>query len=75
MNYYDIKGPLIKWFENYVYQGKQKVMNRATSSTVYEVSAGVPQASVLEPLLFLIYEMILERSSSLSVNSMQIILP
>ena len=29
MNYYGIKGPSIKWFENYLYQRKQKVINRA----------------------------------------------
>ena len=55
MNSYGIKGPLIKWFDNYLYQRKQKGINRATSSTVCEVSAGVPQGSVFEPLLFLIY--------------------
>ena len=42
-------------FENYLYQRKQKVINRTTSSTVCEISAGVPQGSVLDPLLFLIY--------------------
>jgi hypothetical protein len=42
MNSYGIKGPLIKWSENYLHQRKQKVINRATSSTVCEVSAGVP---------------------------------
>jgi hypothetical protein len=26
MNSYGIKGPLIKWFENYLYQRKQKVV-------------------------------------------------
>ena len=55
MNSYGIKGPLIKWFEHYLYQRKQKVINRATSSTVCEVSAEVPQGSVLKPLLYLIY--------------------
>ena len=46
MNYYGINGPLIKWFGNYVYQRKQKVINRTTSSTVCEVSARVSQGSV-----------------------------
>jgi hypothetical protein len=49
-----IKGSLIKWFENYLYQRKQKMINRATSSTVCEVSAGVPQGSVLGPLALLL---------------------
>ena len=56
MNYYGIKGPLIKWFDKFWYQRKQKVINRATSSTVCEVSAGFPRGSVLGPLLFLIYK-------------------
>ena len=46
MNYYGIKDPLIKWFESYLHQRKQIVINRVTSSTVCEVSPGVPQGSV-----------------------------
>jgi hypothetical protein len=37
MNSYGVKGPLIKWFENYLYQRKQKVINRATSSTAFSL--------------------------------------
>jgi hypothetical protein len=46
MNYYGIKDPSIKWFESYLHQRKQIVINRVTSSTVCEVSPGVPQGSV-----------------------------
>jgi hypothetical protein len=53
MKYYGMKGSLSKLFENYLYQRKQKLINRATSSTACEVSAGVPQESVLCPLLLL----------------------
>jgi hypothetical protein len=55
VNSYGIKGPLIKWFENYLYQRKQKVIKRATSSSVCESLCWSPPISVLEPLLFLIY--------------------
>ena len=43
MNSYGIKGHLIKWFENYLYQRKQKMINRTTSSIVCEVSAESPK--------------------------------
>ena len=55
MNCYGIKGNLLKWFENYLYCRHQKVVNRDSSSSYVSVSAGVPQGSVLGPLLFLVY--------------------
>jgi hypothetical protein len=55
MNCYGIKGNLLRWFENYLYYRHQKVVNRDSSSSYVYVSAGVPQGSVLVPLLFLVY--------------------
>ena len=55
MNCYEIKGNLLKWFENYLYCRHQKVVNRDSSSAYVSVSAGVPQVSVVAPLLFLVY--------------------
>ena len=52
MNYYGIKGPLIKWFEHYLYQRKQKVINRATSSTVCEVCWSPPKVSFRSIAIF-----------------------
>jgi sarcosine oxidase/L-pipecolate oxidase len=50
-----IQGNLIKWFENYLYKRKQKIINKNSCSCLEPVSAGVPQGSVLGTLMFLIY--------------------
>ena len=44
-----------EWFSSYLKSRKQYVINNNSSSNIDELSCGVPQGSVLGPILFLIY--------------------
>ena len=50
-----INGKLLLWVSNYLSNRKQKVIVKSSSSSLQVVTAGVPQGSVLGPLLFLMY--------------------
>ena len=50
-----ISGHLLNWFKSYLSDRKQRVVVSSSSSSWSEISAGVPQGSILGPLLFLIY--------------------
>ena len=50
-----INGKLLLLISNYLSNRKQKVIVNSSSSSLQVVTAGVPQGSVLGPLLFLIY--------------------
>ena len=50
-----IKGNLLSWFHNYLSNRIQCVVLNGKTSSWKFVNAGVPQGSVLGPLMFLIY--------------------
>jgi hypothetical protein len=52
---FGISGSLLKWFTNYLSQRRQRVVIEGHSSNYLEVISGVPQGSILGPLLFLFY--------------------
>jgi len=52
---YGIQGNLLKWIRNFLIGRQQKVVLNQHSSQWTNVSSGVPQGSVLGPLLFLLY--------------------
>ena len=53
--HYGIRGNILKWFLSYLNNRKQYVSLNGHSSELLEITCGVPQGSVLGPLLYLIY--------------------
>ena len=49
-----IRNPLLQWVESYLQNRKQRVVIDGQSSEWKKMSSGVPQGSVLGPILFLI---------------------
>jgi hypothetical protein len=52
---YGVKGELLRWLKSYLSNRCQRVIIKDAISSVGELKAGVPQGSVLGPLLFLIF--------------------
>ena len=53
--HYGITGNILQWIKTYLSNRQQRVKLKGTTSTLSNITCGVPQGSILEPLLFLIY--------------------
>ena len=69
MHFYGFRGIVYNWFENYLTGRRQYVEIEESRSNIYQIECGVPQGSILGPLLYLIYVNAIAMSTTANILS------
>ena len=68
LRHYGIRGVAFNFFKSYLTNRRQQTLVNGTLSEFLTVLCGVPQGSVLGPILFLLYTNDLENASNFAIN-------
>ena len=64
LDHHGVKGKNLLWFKSYLNNRRQFIIHNNSNTSFANISCGVPQGSIMGPLLFLLYVNDLPNASS-----------